>query len=109
MRRVVAILFSLVLLLSQGLSLAATPGIRPACACCDCNRASCCEQPASPSNEPFSKAPVPRCSPTAPLLVAALFQYELPSGSSSPNAEAGSLAAHSLSVPLFQQNCSLLI
>src|ERR1051325_1702944 len=115
MKRLSAILLSLLLMGTQAVLVAQPPtnaGTRSACKCCDCGKVNCCVTPTHPGSAPAPAAPVRANTQNElsaftltlvawTLPAAARQQISIPSISSSSRLATG--------VPLFTRHCALLV
>jgi hypothetical protein len=112
-KRLSAILLSLLLVWMQAVVGAQTPvsGVTPAtCTCCDCGRTDCCVTSSSPDSAPAPAAPVRagvqiELSILAPTSVA----WTLPATEPHILSLSASSPLTAMGVPLFTRDCALLI
>ena len=111
-----AILFSLALVWAQSVPArcvqSAAAGVaRSACKCCHCGGASCCMKKTAPNPQPMPAAPAPTSSQQLQLLslAPAPVAFVLPSAASSPFSATASAPVRAAALPLYQQNCILLL
>ena len=112
MKRLVAIMFSIILVISQALAGVATYDASQAASCgCDCGRPACCSQPASPNPEPAPAVPANSAVNGATVFwaipVCSSFEIELRTTSPTPPPEF--IFAEISTVPLYVRNHTLLI
>lgn len=115
-KALVAILFSLALVWAQSVPArcgqSATAGVaRSACKCCHCGGVDCCMKKTGPAPQPMPAAPAPASSQQVQLLLLApaTLAFVLPSAASSPFSSPATSPARAAALPLYQQNCTLLI
>jgi hypothetical protein len=112
-KRLFAILFSLLLVWAQAFA-STTPvvvsGDSAACGCIECGAMCCCVTPSTPDSQPAPAAPVRAgtqnelsiCSPT-------LVAWTLPACEAHVLSSVSSLPSTAMGVPLFTRHCALLI
>jgi len=112
-KRLFAILFSLLLVWVQAVAAAPVPATgaeRASCACCKCDKVCCCVTPTSPDTAPATATPVRAgvqnelsilASPSVAWTLPATEPQILSPPASSPLTATG--------VPLFTRHCALLI
>ena len=113
MKRLSAILFSLLLVWTQAV-LAAHPtadnGSRAACKCCDCGSKSCCAKPPAPESSPSPAAPIRATSQNELSPLALTFvAWTVPAIEPQISDPAVSFSRFVTGVPLFTRHCALLV
>lgn len=112
MKRLSAMILSLLLLWAQVFVLAQPVGAATptACRCCDCQQTDCCVSETSSAPQPLAGSPVQSVQPNLnQFTITASPAWLLPSGESDVffTASASPLAA--ARVPIFTRHCALLI
>jgi hypothetical protein len=111
MKRVAAIVLSLMFVWLQAVSSAQTTFLpAPAgCRCCDC-KANCCVSAATPATQPPATIPAAGSFPSDfSLFAPALVTWTLPVTVPSPFSSSDSAPLPALAVPLFTRHCAMLI
>lgn len=112
MNRLLAMMFSLLLLGQQTMLGASPEPFSPeVCRCCDCGKTWCCVSESAPEPDSQPAAPLPprtNLSETV-LSPATSVAWLLPTGESSPADSDPSVRLPARDQPLYQRDCALLI